>query len=194
MHYRDVPALMAALRKHNTVPARALEFLILTAARTSEVLGARWSEIDFANKAWTVPASRMKGKREHRVPLSSAAIDLLQKLPRDGGEYVFIGRRAGGPHQRMVFTYLMQVFGQKGKATTHGFRSSFRDWAGEVTAFPPDVCEAAIAHVRGDKNVQAYARGDLFNKRRQLMGAWAQHCITPATKVAGGVVPLRRSA
>jgi integrase len=194
MHHRDVPAFMVALRKHDTVPARALEFLILTAARSNEVLGAKWGEIDFVDKTWTVPASRMKTKREHRVPLSPAAIDLLKKLPHDGGEYVFIGRRAGGPHQRMVFTYLMEILGQKGKATPHGFRSSFRDWAGETTAFPHDVCEAALAHARGDKNVRAYARGDLFTKRRQLMEAWARHCMTPSAKVAGEVVALRSGA
>ena len=124
---------------------------------------------------------------------SSATIELLQKLPRDASSYVFHrigGKKAGAPHERMVFTYLMELLGQKGKATTHGFRSSFRDWAGETTAFPHDVCEAALAHIRGNKTVQAYARGDLFNKRRQLMDQWSRYCLTPAAKGAA-VVPLR---
>jgi integrase len=197
MTFRDVPGFMAELRKQDTTPARALEFLILTAARSNEVLSAKWDEIDFTAKAWTVPASRMKTHREHRVPLSLAAIELLRKLPRGAGDYVFhrsSGKKAGAPHERMVFTYLMEVLGQKDKATTHGFRSSFRDFAGEMTAFPHDVCEAALAHIRGNKTVQAYARGDLFNKRRKLMDAWARHCLTPAAKVSADVLPLRSGA
>jgi integrase len=191
MHYRDVPAFMIALRALNTVPARALEFLINVSARSNEVLGAKWSEIDFADKVWTVPAERMKGKREHRVPLSSAMIELLRKLPRDGGEFVFIGKQPGVANHRMCLTWLMMQLGQTGKATSHGFRSSFRDFAGETTAFPHDVCEAALAHVRGDKSVQAYARGDLFNKRRQLMEQWSRYCKSKPAKVAGDVVPMR---
>jgi integrase len=191
MHYRDAPAFMAALRAHDTVSARTLEFLILTAARSNEVLTARWSEIDFVDKSWTVPAARMKGRREHRVPLSTAAIALLQKLPRDGGDLVFIGKHPGAPIHRMALTWLLQQLGQSGKSTTHGFRSSFRDWAGETTAVAPDVCEAALAHVRGDKSVQAYARGDLFTKRRQLMEQWSRFCTSPPAKVSGDVVTLR---
>jgi integrase len=189
MHYRDVPAFMAALRAHDTVPARALEFLITVICRSNEVLGARWSEI--TDKVWTVPAERTKTRRPHRVPLAPAAIELLRKLPRDGGEFVFIGKRPGAPMHRMALTWLMQLTGQAGKSTTHGFRSSFRDWAGETTAFPHDVCEAALAHVRGDQSVQAYARGDLFNKRRKLMEAWAKYCTSLPSKVSGAVVSLR---
>jgi integrase len=191
MHYRDVPAFWVALHTHDTVAARALEFLVLTAARSNEVLGAQWSEIDFADKTWTLPPARMKTRRLHRVPLAPAAIELLRKLPRDGGEFVFIGKRPGAPMHRMALTWLMQLTGQAGKSTTHGFRSSFRDWAGETTAFPHDVCEAALAHVRGDKSVQAYARGDLFTKRRQLMEQWSRYCMSPA-KAGGDVVALRR--
>jgi integrase len=190
MPYRDVPAFMATLRTVDTIPARALEFLILTAARSKEVLEAKWTEINFADKSWTVPAARMKAKRDHRLPLSPAAVELLRKLPRDGGEYVFIGKRAGVANHRMCFTWLMQTLGQAGKTTTHGFRSGFRDWAGEQTSFAPDVCEAAIAHVRGNASVVAYARGDLFAKRRKLMESWATYCAKPA-KAAGAVVPLR---
>jgi integrase len=191
MHFRDVPAFMITLRTHNTVPAQALEFLIHVAGRSNEVLGAQWDEIDFADKVWTVPASRMKAKREHRVPLSPAAIELLRKLPRDGGEYIFIGKRAGVPNHRMSLTWVMQQLGQAGKSSIHGFRSSFRDFAGEATAFPHDVCEAALAHVRGDRSVQAYARGDLFNKRRKLMQAWSEYCVSPPAKVGGDIVVLR---
>ena len=193
MSYRDVPAFMAALRKHDTVPARALEFLIHTAARSNEVLGAKWGEIDFVGKIWTVPAERMKGKREHRVPLSAAMIELLRNLPRDGSDQVFIGKRAGAPIHRMALTWLMQLLGQAGKATTHGFRSSFRDWAGEATAFPHDVCEAALAHVRGDKSVQAYARGDLFKRRQLMMEQWSKFCTSPPAKAAAAdnVVTMR---
>ena len=189
MHYREVPAFMAALRGHDTVAARALEFLVLTAARSNEVLGAQWSEIDLADRAWTLPPSRMKTRRLHRVPLSAAAIELLRNLPRDGGEFVFIGKRPGVPIHRMALTWLMKVLG--GKSSVHGHRSTFRDFAGEATAFPHDVCEAALAHVRGDQSVQAYARGDLFLKRRKLMEAWAKYCISPPAKVGGDVVSLR---
>jgi integrase len=193
MHYRDLPGFIAALQEHNTVLARALEFLILTAARSNEALGAQWGEIDLVDKTWTVPATRMKGKREHRVPLSPTAVELLRKLPRDGGEFVFNGKRPGVPLRRTALTWLMEQLGQEGKATVHGFRSTFRDWAGETTAFPHDVCEAALAHVRGDGTVQAYARGTLFEKRRQLMGVWAKQCASPAGKAAA-VVPMRRGA
>jgi integrase len=191
MPYRDVPEFMVALRAQNTVPARALEFLILTSARSQEVLGAQWSEIDLVDKVWTVPASRMKAKREHRVPLSSVAIELLKKLPRHG-EYVFPGKRAGAPNHRMCLTWAMKQLGQEGKSTPHGFRSAFRDWAGETTAFAHDVCEAALAHVRGNASVRAYARGDLFNKRRQLMEQWSKFCTSPPAKVAAdNVVTMR---
>jgi len=135
----------------------------------------------------------MKTKREHRVPLSAAMIELLRNLPRDGSDQVFIGKRAGAPIHRMALTWLMQLLGQAGKATTHGFRSSFRDWAGEATAFPHDVCEAALAHVRGDKSVQAYARGDLFKRRQLMMEQWSKFCTSPPAKAAAAdnVVTMR---
>jgi integrase len=200
MHYRDLPTFMADLRGLDTMPARALEFLILTGSRSAEVLGAKWGEIDFTDKVWNVPAARMKAKRDHRVPLSPAALELLKKLgPRDGGEYVFAGKSAGTPNHRMCLTWAMKQLGQEGKSTVHGFRSTFRDWAGETTAFAPDIAEASLAHSRGDQTVQAYARGDLLAKRRKLMDAWARYCRTPAHKVADKaadkvVVPLRRGA
>jgi len=193
MDYRQLPAFMTVLheQERGNVAALALEFLILTTARTGEVIGATWDEIDFADAVWTVPTSRMKGRREHRVPLSSAAIELLRKLPRiDGNPFVFISPRPGVGLSHVAMTYVMERMNQA-DVTIHGFRSSFRDWAGETTAFAHDVCEAALAHVRGDQTVRAYARGDLFNKRRQLMEQWSRYCMTPAAKVAGDVVPLR---
>ena len=191
MDYRQLPAFMARLRQEQGPAARALEFLILTAARTSEVTGAVWNnEIDFASKTWVIPASRMKGGREHRVPLSPACIDLLNALPREAGNpFVFIGHRGAGL-SREAAPGVMNRLGLNGKVTIHGFRSSFRDWAGETTSFAHDICEAALSHVRGDHSVRAYARGDLFDKRRKLMEAWAKFCAAPAAK-AGAVVTLR---
>jgi integrase len=191
--YQQIPAFMAALRRQDTVAARALEFLISTAARTGEVIHATWDEIDFDSKTWTVPAERMKAGREHRVPLSPAAVSLLQALPReDGNPFVFIGRRPGTGLSRMALPWVMDRLDQNG-VTVHGFRSSFRDWSGETTAFAHDICEAALAHTRGDHSVRAYARGDLFDKRRKLMDAWAKFCAAPA-KVGGKVVGIRRKA
>ena len=193
MDHQQLPQFMVRLRQQDGVAARALEFLILTAARTGEVLGAQWSEIDFDSKTWIVPAQRMKGHREHRVPLSPAALDLLRKLSRESG-LVFVGRYPGTRLSKMSLPWVMEALGQTGVTTVHGFRSSFRDWAGETTAFAHDICEAALAHSRGDATVQAYARGDLFDKRRKLMEAWAKYCMSPPAKVgkAGGdVVSLR---
>jgi integrase len=183
MPYAEIATFMAALRQQDTVAARALEFLILTAARTGEVIGAYWSEIDLDNAVWTVPAERMKGHREHRVPLSKRAVDLLRALPRErNNPHVFIGRSAGAGLSRMAMTWVMGRMRQHGATTIHGFRSSFRDWAGETTAFAHDICEAALAHVRGDHSVRAYARGDLFDKRRKLMQAWSEYLAAPAPK------------
>ena len=193
MDHQQLPQFMVRLRQQDGVAARALEFLILTAARTGEVLGAQWSEIDFDSKTWIVPAQRMKGHREHRVPLSPAALDLLRKLSRESG-LVFVGRYPGTRLSKMSLPWVMEALGKTGETTVHGFRSSFRDWAGETTAFAHDICEAALAHSRGDATVQAYARGDLFDKRRKLMEAWAKYCMSPPAKVgkAGGdVVSLR---
>jgi integrase len=196
--YQQLPTFMADLRKIDSVAARALEFLILTAVRSSEVTGATWDEfdldavrIDFKTKksvpdpVWTIPVHRMKTRRPHRVPLSPAAVDLLRKLPREAGNpRVFIGHRSG-PLSKMSMNYVMQALGQKGTSTIHGFRSCFRDWAGETTPFAHDICEAALAHVRGDQSVVAYARGDLFDKRRLLMNAWSEYCAPPPAKIGG---------
>ncbi len=178
--YQQMPRFMSELRQEDSVAARALEFLALCASRTGEVTGATWDEINFADKIWIVPAARMKAGREHRVPLSDAAISLLEKLPREAGNpHLFIGHRAGAGLNKMALLYILDRTGQSGVTTVHGLRSSFRDWAGETTAFAHDICEAALAHARGDHSVRAYARGDLFDKRRKLMEAWAKYCAEP---------------
>jgi integrase len=191
MSYKDVPAFMQALRAQQGVAAQALQFLIYTAARSQEVLQARRSEIDFDNAVWTVPAVRMKARKPHRVPLAAEVVELLRGLYTESdNDFVFIGTRAGKP---LAHTALQRLLERMDVETTvHGFRSTFRDWSGETTAFPHDICEAALAHVRGDKSVQAYARGDLFDKRCKLMGAWARYCRTiPPARAAGDVVALR---
>jgi integrase len=192
MDYRQVPQFMTELNQFGGVAAKALQFLIITAARAGEVVNATWDEIDFVNNTWIVAAERMKSGREHRVPLSPAAIDLLNKLPREASNpHVFIGTRSGAALSKMAMTDVMTRLGQHGLTTTHGFRSSFRDFAGEVTSFAHDICEAALAHVRGDQTVKAYARGDLFDKRRALMMAWSKFCATPPGNAEDDVIPLR---
>ena len=150
--------------------------MILTATRTGEVLKANWSEIDFETTAWTIPASRMKAAREHRVPLSPRCIAILKQAREVSGDssYVFPGRSADKPLSDMVF--LMMVRRMKFDVTAHGFRSSFRDWASEQTNFPRAVCEAALAHTVKDKIEAAYNRSDLFEKRRELMTTWSKCC------------------
>ena len=197
MAYAQLPQFMATLRQDDSIAARALEFLILCAARSGETVGAVWSEIDFASKTWAIPAERMKGGREHRVPLCDRALAILRDLPReDGNPHVFIGRRHGAALSPWAMPWVMEHMGQRGATTIHGFRSSFRDWAGEATAFAHDICEAALAHVRGDHSVRAYARGDLFSKRRGLMEAWSKYCASPsaAERKRANVVKLREPA
>jgi len=190
MAWRDVPAFLERLRERETVAARALEFTILTAARTSEVLGACWSEFDLEAKIWTVPARRMKAAREHRVPLSDAALTIVEKLTEaKAGEFVFPGQRAGRPLSNMAFEMVLRRMNVK--VTTHGFRSSFRDWCGDATRFPRELAEAALAHVIGDKSEQAYRRSDALERRQELMDAWARHC---ELGVKANVVALTRSA
>jgi integrase len=184
--YGDIAAFMAELRRQEGVAARALEFAILTAARTGEVIGATWAEFDLPGRLWTVPAARMKAGREHRVPLSDAALAILAALPKGGpGARVF-------PLSQMALLMLLRRMG-RGELTVHGFRSTFRDWAAERTAFPAEVAEMALAHTVGDKVEAAYRRGDLFEKRRQLAAAWATFCAAPPS-AAAGFVPLRRPA
>jgi integrase len=181
--YTEIGAFMTALRESSDLSARALELVILTATRTSEATGARWDEIDFAAKTWTIPAERMKGRKEHRVPLSAPAVALLERLhERRIGEFVFPGSKPGRALTRMAMPYLLQRMG-RGDVTVHGFRSTFRDWAGEVTHHPNHVVEQALAHAIGSAVEAAYRRGDLFEKRRLLMDEWAAYCAAPRGEV-----------
>lgn len=172
--FAKLPGFMADLAARPATAARALEFTILTAARSGEVLGATWGEIDLEEATWTVPAARMKGKRLHRVPLSGAAVAILEAIgPKAPERPVFEGQKPKSPLSTMAMEMLLRRMDVD--ATVHGFRSSFRDWAAEKTDFPNEVCEAALAHVVGNKVEAAYRRGDLFEKRRQLMQAWADY-------------------
>jgi len=174
MPWHDVPAFLSGLGGRQGTAAKALAFLILTAARSGEARGAVWSELDLVKGVWTVPASRMKAAREHRVPLSESALDLLRSVRPEELEpraLVFPGAKADKALSDVAVAKLVP-----GGATIHGFRSSFRTWAGETTNFPREVVEQALAHRIGDAVEQAYARGDLFARRRHLMDAWAKFC------------------
>ncbi len=175
--YEEVPAFVARLRESDTeISKLALEFLVLTGSRTGEVLGARWEEIDFDDKVWNIPASRMKMLREHRVPLAPRCIEILHLMKElsVGGDLVFQGRSAGKPLSNMVFLMILRRMGLR--ITAHGFRSAFRDWAAECTNFPNDVCEMALAHSVRNKTEAAYKRTDLLEKRRNLMVEWDTYC------------------
>ena len=172
--YREIGEFMSALRARNGVSARALEFTILTAARTGEAIEARWSEISLAEKTWIVPGERMKAGREHRVPLSNRALAILKELPREG-DFLFPGARKDRPISNMAMLELVR--GMRGMGSTvHGFRSTFRDWAAEQTSYPNELCEIALAHTVSDKTEAAYRRGDMMEKRRRLMSDWANYC------------------
>jgi len=190
MPYVAVPAFMHELRQRPSMVARALELLILTAARPGELLGMRWSEIDLASATWTIPGERMKSGRPHRVPLSGRAVELLADLPREGA-FTFLGRSAGVRSNPHGLRKLLRRMGHS--VTAHGFRASFKTWAGERTNYAREVVEAALAHVIGDAAEQAYARGDMLARRRQLMETWAEYCSKPDT-ANGIVVPLRQGA
>jgi integrase len=175
--YAEIGAFMAELRQQEGIAARALEFLILTAARSGEALGTRWDEFNLTERLWTIPGERMKSGREHRVPLSDAAIAIAEAIAGiRQGEFVFPGRSGdgtlGGKALRRVLADL------RDELSVHGFRSTFRDWAAEATICPREVAEMALAHAVGDAVERAYQRGDLFEKRRQLMQDWAQHCLS----------------
>lgn len=171
MPFQEVPAFMVELQSRPALAARALEFTILTAARTSEVLQAHWTEVDFDKAIWTVPAARMKAGKEHRVPLSGSAIEMLRTLARED-EFIFPGMKPNQPLSNMAMESVLRRMKVK-PFTVHGFRSSFRDWAGEETAFPREVAEQALAHSVGSVVERAYRRGDALEKRRALMEAWA---------------------
>ena len=181
----ETSTFMAELRGRKSTSALALEFLILTAARTGEVIGARWSEIDFKQKTWAVPKERMKAKAAHRVPLTARAVEILKGLERCG-DFVFGSAVTGKPLSNMALLELLR--GMRPGVTTHGFRSSFRDWAAERTNFPRDVIEMALAHTIGNKVEAAYRRGDLFQKRRKLMEAWTAFLDKPLPAASGADV------
>ncbi|OLP52604.1 integrase [Rhizobium rhizosphaerae] len=189
MPYEDLPAFLADLRTRDGIAARALEFTILAAARSGETFGATWREINLEAALWVIPADRMKAGREHRVPLTARAIEILTELSAlNAGPdtYVFPGQREGRPLSVMAMDMLLRRMNVD--FTVHGFRSSFRDWAGEETAFPREVAEAALAHVVGDQTERAYRRGDALEKRRKLMVAWANYC---EPRKGGNVVQLK---
>lgn len=194
-HHRALPfaqmhGFMADLRKREGMAARALEFVILTAARSGEVRGARWPEIDLEAGIWVVPGERMKAGREHRVPLSKQALALLEALPRiKGNDLVFPAPR-GGVLSDMALNALVRRM--EVDAVPHGFRSTFRDWCGESTNYPRDLAEQALAHTLESKVEAAYRRGDALEKRRQMMQAWADYCDLPMA--SGAVVLINRTA
>jgi integrase len=172
MAYDDVPEFVAGLREKETMPSLALQFLILTAARSGEALGARWDEIDKDAKVWTVPAARMKAGVEHRVPLSDAAMAIIERLAGiRTADLVFAGQRAASPLSNSALALIVPD-----GATVHGFRSAFRDWCGNETSFPREIAEGALAHAAGDATERAYRRSDALEKRRALMEAWANFC------------------
>jgi integrase len=188
MEYADVPALMATLQSDSTIAAKALEFCILTATRTGEVLGARWSEIGPGPRVWIIPAARTKAAREHRVPLSDQSQAILKEVSSlRTSAFIFPSPRGDRPLSHIAMAKVLSRLGIKG-ATVHGFRSAFRDWAGNETQFAREVAEAALAHVVGDKAEQAYRRSDALEKRRALMQAWGNYCEPP--KADSNVTPL----
>ena len=188
--YSDVGVFMCDLRERAGVAAAALEFLILTAARTSEVIGARWEEMNLSTRTWVVPAERMKARAIHRVPLSNAALVVLERMRViQQDEFVFPSTKKGKRLSNMALLVLLRRM-KRTDLTTHGFRSTFSDWAAECTNFPREVAEIALAHTISNKVEAAYRRGDLFDKRCRLMDAWAEYCAATIS-APGTVVPLR---
>jgi len=195
LSWREIGSFLDELKAQQGMAAIAMRFAILTAARTGEIIGAQWGEINLGTGTWTIPAERMKAHREHRVPLSVPALDIVGALAklrtgRDDKDHVFTGLK-GSPLSNMAMTATLRRM-DRGEITVHGFRSSFRDWAAEATSYPPDVAEAALAHNLGNKTQVAYQRGDLFEKRRRLMDEWATFCSQPAR--VGSVSAIRGNA
>jgi integrase len=188
--YGKISEFIAALHQRQGVAAQALQFLILTAARSGEIIGATWDEIDLTAKVWEIPDERMKGHRLHRVPLSDRALQILQSVPREpDNPHVFIGLRKGTGLGNLSMAAVLKRMGH-GDVTIHGFRSSFRTWGAVETNFPREILEAALAHAIGDNKTEAsYQHSDLLEKRRQLMSHWAEYCLTP--KRDASVVPIR---
>jgi len=195
--YRDVYAFLQLLANSDATAARALETVIYTGLRTAEVIGAKWDEIDFDAGVWTVPASRMKMKKQHRVPLSAPAVRVLRTCyALRVNDYVFPSPNSTAGRPRPLSNMAMLTLLKRMKRTDitpHGFRSTFRDWAAEQTNFPRELCEMALAHTVGSDTEQAYQRGDLLEKRARLMDAWASYCNT-APGNAASVTPIKRAA
>ncbi|MFG1339586.1 tyrosine-type recombinase/integrase [Xanthobacter autotrophicus] len=190
--FAELPAFFASVATMGGMAALALRFLILTAARTGEVIGATWDEIDLDKAVWTIPAARMKMRRDHRVPLSEAAVVLLKTVPCErGNAHLFAGQYKGTALSNMAMAVLLKRM-ERTDITVHGFRSTFRDWAGDHTEFPREVVEAALAHAVGDATEQAYRRSDALERRRVLMEAWATYCLGQAP--ASNVLPMVRAA
>ena len=187
--YAEMPTFWRALVAHASLSAQALQLLILTTTRTNEIIAARWDEFDTDAKVWTIPAERMKAKREHRVPLTQAAVDLLDAIPRiDNSEFLFPGQR-GNPHiSNMAMLKFLQDDMGRPDVTVHGMRSAFKDWAMETTTYPGELSEAQLAHVIKNKAQAAYERGDKLERRREMLEAWTSYLRRQAK-----VVALRRS-
>lgn len=185
--YVEVPGFIRDLTVRPAMAARALEYLVLTASRTSEVLQAQWSEIDFEARVWSIPASRMKSRRPHRVPLSGRALSVLESVKGKHERFIFPGPSGQRPLSSMALLALLHRMGKTADTTTHGFRSAFRDWAAETTSFPAEVVEMSLAHATASATEAAYRRGDLYTKRVALMAAWGAYC-TGST--AGNVIDL----
>ena len=190
MPFAEVGAFVSRLRELSSVTARCLEFTILTAVRTNEAINAKPEEFDLTNATWTIPASRMKAKKEHRVPLSSRAEAIVREMLNLNGEFLFPGARQGKPISNMAMLNLRERM--RLDVTVHGFRSSFRDWAAERTAFPHEVCEMALAHTISNAAEAAYRRGDLLEKRQKLMQAWSDFLTSP--RLEGSVIPMQIAA
>jgi integrase len=193
--YPELPAFMAALRRQDGMAARALEFAILTAARTGEVIGAPWNEIDMSERMWTIPVGRMKAGKEHRVPLCERALEILAHVKREEGAYtgeqppVFAGAKPGRPLSNMAMLMTLRRIG-RGDLTAHGFRATFKTWAAERTSVQNEIVEAALAHTIGGRVEQAYMRGDMLEKRRRLMDQWATFCTTAPVGASQSKVAL----
>ena len=188
--YPEIADFIKQLRARNGTAAIALEFLILTSARSGEVRGATWQEFDLKKREWIIPAERMKARKEHRVPLSDRAVEILTEIPQGKGDEIVFKAAHGGILSDMTLGAVLKRM--EVPVTTHGFRSTFRDWAGETTAFPREVIEHALAHQLKDKAEAAYARGTLMEKRRKLMAAWAEYCER-AADAPGAIIPIRSS-
>lgn len=188
--YTEVGAFMQQLREDGGVASRALEFTILTTARTNEVVQAEWSEFDLGLGIWVVPSERMKSKREHRIPLSEAAKAVLEPRKGRSNRYVFPGQKRGGHLSNNAMLKVLKRLNHD-SITVHGFRSTFRDWCAECTNYPSDVAEMALAHTLRDKTEAAYRRGDLFEKRSRLMADWARYCSKPANPAR--VIAIRKN-